>query len=573
MRGSGRRDLISPGGIVNEWVRGRRRPSSWFGIVMMAVLAGGCAEPAVDLVLVGGEVWTGSADQPWATGIAVTDGVIVAVDAEEVIREMIGAETRVVELDGRFAMPGFIDTHTHFLDGGFRLSAVDLRDADSPGEFARRLAEYAEDLEPGEWILGGDWDHEMWGGELPDRSWIDEATPDNPVFVTRLDWHMALANTRALEIAGVSPDVRSPDGGEVVRDETGRLTGVFKDEAMPLVGAHIPRPTEAQRDTALVAAMQHAASLGVTGVTDMGSWADLQTYERAHESGDLTLRVYAFVPLSTVDRLAERVETAGIGDEWLRIGGLKGFVDGSLGSGTALFEEPYTDEPDNSGLFVTPLDDLRRQVSKAEQAGLQVAIHAIGDRAIRVLLDIYQDTEAEFGSRDRRYRIEHAQHLGSADVARFARLGVVAAMQPYHAIDDGRWAERRIGEQRARLTYAFRSLLDSRAVVAFGSDWTVAPLDPLLGLYAAVTRRTLDGANPEGWVPEQRIDVESALKAYTSSAAWASFTDELTGSLSPGRLADVVVLSENPFVVAAERLRDVRVDRTIVGGREVYTRR
>ena len=558
---------------MNEWIRGRRRLSSWFGIAMMAVLAGGHRQPAVDLVLVGGDVWTGDAQQPWAAGIAVADGAIVAVGAEEVIRGMIGAETRLIELEGRFAMPGFIDTHTHFLDGGFRLSAVDLRDADSPEELARRLAEYAEGLEDGEWILGGDWDHEMWGGDLPDRSWIDEVTPDNPVFVTRLDWHMALANTRALEVAGVSPDVISPAGGEVVRDGTGRLTGVFKDEAMLLVAAHLPRPTAAQRDTALVAAMQHAASLGVTGVTDMGSWADLLTYERAHASGDLTLRVYAYVPLSTVDRLVERVEKAGKGDEWLRIGGLKGFVDGSLGSGTALFEEPYTDEPDNSGLFVTPPADLSSQVVKAEQAGMQVAIHAIGDRAIRVLLDLYQDLEGEFGARDRRYRIEHAQHLGSADVDRFARFGVVAAMQPYHAIDDGRWAERRIGEERARLTYAFRSLLDSGAVVAFGSDWTVAPLDPLLGLYAAVTRRTLGGANPEGWVPEQKIDVERALRAYTASAAWASFTDELTGTLSPGRLADIVVLSGNPFEVEPERLGDLEVDLTIVGGREVYSRR
>ena len=572
MRGSGRRDLISPGGIVNERVRARRRLSSWFGIVMMAVLAGGCTETAVDLVLVGGDVWTGDGDQPWATGIAVTEGAIVAVDAEDVIRGMIGAETRVIELDGRFAMPGFIDTHTHFVDGGFRLSAVDLRDADSPEEFARRLAEYAGGLEAGEWILGGDWDHEMWGGELPDRSWIDEVTPDNPVFVTRLDWHMALANTRAMQVAGLSPEVRSPAGGEVVRDGTGRLTGVFKDEAMPLVGAHIPRPSDAQRDSALIAAMRHAASLGLTGVTDMGSWADLETYERAHAAGDLTLRVNAYVPLSTVDRLVERVEKAGNGDEWLRIGGLKGFVDGSLGSGTALFEEPYSDEPDNFGLFVTPLEDLRRQVVKAEQAGMQVAIHAIGDRAIRVLLDLYQDLEGEFGARDRRYRIEHAQHVRPADVDRFARLGVVAAMQPYHALDDGRWAERRIGEQRARLTYAFRSLLDSEAVVAFGSDWTVAPLDPVLGLYAAVTRRTLDGANPEGWVPEQKIDVESALRAYTASAARASFTDERTGTLSPGRLADIVVLNGNPFEVEPERLLDLEVDLTIVGGREVYSR-
>jgi predicted amidohydrolase YtcJ len=557
---------------VNERLVELPRRVWWLGIVVMVALAGGPGEPRADLVLVGGEVWTGDAANPWVSGIAVVDGAIVALGSEDVVRGMIGTDTRVVELDGRFAMPGFIDTHTHFLDGGFRLSAVDLRDADSREEFARRLAEYAEGLQEGEWILGGDWDHEMWGGELPDRSWIDQVTPHNPVFVTRLDWHMALANTRALEVAGVADGVASPPGGEVVRDGTGRLTGVFKDEAMPLVASHIPRPTEAQRDTALIAAMKHAASLGVTSVTDMGSWADLATYERAHKAGDLTLRVYAFVPLSTIDGLVRRIERAGKGDEWLRIGGLKGFVDGSLGSGTALFDEPYSDEPDNSGLFVTPIEELRAQVAKADTSGLQVAIHAIGDRAIGVLLDLYEDLDREFGSRDRRYRIEHAQHIGASDVARFGRLGVVAAMQPYHAIDDGRWAERRIGEDRAQLTYAFRTLLDSGAVVAFGSDWTVAPLDPLLGLYAAVTRRTLDGANPGGWIPEQKIDVESALGAYTSSAAWAGFSDEDTGTLSPGRLADIVVLSESPFQVQPGRLNEIQVDMTIVGGREVYSR-
>ena len=539
---------------------------------MVMVSTGGCGQSPADLVVVGGDVWTGDADHPWASGISVVDGTIESVGSEEVIRGRIGPGTRVIELDGRFAMPGFIDTHTHFLDGGFRLSAVDLRDADSPEEFARRLAEYAERLDEGEWILGGDWDHEMWGGELPDRSWIDDATPDNPVFVTRLDWHMALANTKALEVAGVAADAVSPGGGEVVRDASGRLTGVFKDEAMPMVAAHIPTPSAAQRDSALLAAMEHAASLGVTGVTDMGSWEDLETYERARRSGDLTLRVYAYVPLSTVDSLTRRVEEAGKGDEWLRIGGLKGFVDGSLGSGTAAFETPYTDEPGNTGLFVTTMEELRTQIAKADDAGLQVAIHAIGDRAIRMLLDLYEDQEAQNGPRDRRYRIEHAQHLGGSDVGRFGRLGVIAAMQPYHAIDDGRWAERRIGAERARLTYAFRSLLDSGAVVVFGSDWTVAPLDPLLGLYAAVTRRTLDGSNPEGWVPEQKIDVESALRGYTASAAWAGFWETKTGTLRPGLLADIVVLDESPFAVAPERLPDVRVDLTIVGGREVYSR-
>jgi len=535
-------------------------------------LVAGCGPETADLVLTGGVVWTGDPAQPWAEALAVRGETIQAVGSDAEIRERVGDRTRVVELGGRFAMPGFIDTHTHFLDGGFRLSAVDLRDADTPEEFARRLGEYAAGLQDGEWILGGDWDHEMWGGQLPDRSWIDAVTPRNPVFVTRLDWHMALANTRALELAGVGPDVVAPPGGEVVRGPSGRLTGVFKDEAMPIVGRAIPRPTEAQRDSALVGAMRYAGSLGVTAVTDMGSWEDLETYERARAAGDLTLRVNAFVPLSTVDSLAQRVGAQGRGDDWLRIGGLKGFVDGSLGSGTALFEEPFTDEPGNSGLFVTPMDELASQVERAEAAGLQVAIHAIGDRAIRLLLDLYDAVAAESGERDRRFRVEHAQHLGPADAARFGRLGVVAAMQPYHAIDDGRWAERRIGPERASRTYAFRSLLDGGAVVAFGSDWTVAPLDPMLGVYAAVTRRTLDGANPAGWIPEQKIDVESALRAYTSAAAWAGFMEGRIGLLTEGRLADIVVLDGNPFNIEPEGLRDIRVDLTIVGGREVYAR-
>ncbi len=318
--------------------------------------------------------------------------------------------------------------------------------------------------------------------------------------------------------------------------------------------------------------MQYAASLGVTGVTDMGSWRDLETYERAREAGVLTLRVYAYVPLSSVDSLARRVAARGTGDDWLRIGGLKGFVDGSLGSGTALFESPYTDEPGNSGLLVTPMEELASRVERAEEAGLQVAIHAIGDRAIRLLLDLYASLEERHGPRDRRYRVEHAQHLSPSDVDRFASLGVVAAMQPYHAIDDGRWAERRVGPERARLTYPFRSLMDAGTVVAFGSDWTVAPLDPLLGVYAAVTRRTLDGANPGGWIPEERVDVDEALRAYTTNAAWVGFAGDGVGTLSAGRLADIVVLSGNPFVIEPETIRDLRVEKTIVGGREVYSR-
>ncbi len=528
--------------------------------------------PAPETILVGGPVWSGLSDRPDAKGVAIGRGEILAVGDEETIRAMAGPATEVIELEGRFAMPGFIDTHTHFLEGGFRLASVDLRDAATPEEFARRIAGHASGLPRGSWILGGDWDHELWGGDLPDRAWIDAVTPDHPVFVTRLDWHMALANSRAMEAAGFDPSTPDPPGGEIVRDASGRPTGVFKDEAMNLIYAAVPEPTDAERDEALEAAMAHAASLGVTGVHDMGDWDGLATYRRARAADALTLRVRAFVPLAGWERLAAYVREEGTGDDLLRWGGLKGFVDGSLGSSTALFFAPYADDPAERGLRVTELAALEEQVRGADSAGLQVAIHAIGDRANAELLDLYAAVERDHGPRDRRFRIEHAQHLRPADLPRFARLDVIPAMQPYHAIDDGRWAERKIGAERLAGTYAFRSLIEAGARPAFGSDWTVAPLDPLLGVYAAVTRRTLDGANPGGWLPSERISPAEALRAYTRDAARAGFQEERVGTLRPGMLADLVVLDRSPFEVPSEALRELRVDRTIVGGRTVFRR-
>lgn len=546
------------------------------GLVVLLAAAAGCRvipdATVPDRVVVGGPVWTGRSEAPDARGVAIAGDTILAVGDEETIRAMAGPGTEVIELRGRFAMPGFIDTHTHFLEGGFRLSSVDLRDAATRDEFARRIAEHARGLPDGAWILGGDWDHELWGGALPDRTWIDAVTPDHPVFVTRLDWHMALANSRAMALAGFDPSTPDPPGGEIVRDGAGRPTGVFKDEAMGLIYAAVPEPTDADRDAALVAAMRHAASLGVTGVHDMGDWAGLETYRRARAAGALTLRVRAFVPLAGWERLSEVVRAEGTGDDLLRWGGLKGFVDGSLGSSTALFFEPYADDPAETGLRVTDLATLEGQVRAADAAGLQVAIHAIGDRANAELLDLYAAVERDHGPRDRRFRIEHAQHLRPVDVPRFARLGAIPAMQPYHAIDDGRWAERKIGPGRLPGTYAFRSLVEAGASPAFGSDWTVAPLDPVLGLYAAVTRRTLDGANPDGWVPEERLSLPAALAAYTAGAARAGFQEDRTGTLRPGMLADLVVLDRSPFEVAPEALRELRVDLTLLGGRTVFAR-
>jgi len=547
-------------------------------VLAAAVVTWGCGvngseTPTPDRILVGGSVWTGDASLPTAEAVSIANGRITAVGGSEEIRALAGPDSDVIELDGRFAMPGFIDTHTHFLDGGLRLESVDLRDASSRAEFARRLKEYAEQLPPGTWILGGDWDHELWGGELPDRAWIDEITPQHPVFVTRLDWHMALANSRALELAGFDPSAPDPAGGEIVRDETGRPTGVFKDEAMGFLFAAVPEPTHAEQDSALSAAMRYAASLGVTGVHDMGTWDGLAAYERAHARGALTLRVRAFVPLSTVERLATFVDgRGGVGDDMLSWGGLKGFVDGSLGSSTALFFDPYLDTPSTSGLTVIGMDELADRVRAADAAGLQVAIHAIGDRANAELLDLYGNLVREHGARDRRYRIEHAQHLRPEDYRRFAEFGVIPAMQPYHAIDDGRWAERKIGPDRARSTYAFRSLEAAGARPAFGSDWTVAPLDPLLGVYAAVTRQTLDGAHPDGWIPDQKVSVDQALTAYTRDAARAGFCEDRVGTIRPGMLADIVVLDRSPFDVEPERIKDLQVEMTIVGGETVFER-
>jgi predicted amidohydrolase YtcJ len=437
---------------------------------------------------------------------------------------------------------------------------------------------------PGTWITGGDWDHTLWGGELPRRDWLDAVTPEHPVWVNRLDGHMALANTAALRAAGVADTVGDVAGGEIVRDGARRPTGLLKDNAMDLVGAKVPAPAAALSDRALDAAMRHVAAQGVTTVHHMGTWDDLAVLERAWRAGRLTTRVYAAVPLNTWARLRDtvaekRFAAEGRGDGWLRVGMLKGFVDGSLGSHTAAFEEPFTDAPASAkatagqaadrGLFITPANDLYTWISGADKAGLHVAVHAIGDRANATLLDIFERVARENGARDRRFRIEHAQHLRAEDIPRFAALGVIPSMQPYHAIDDGRWAERVIGA-RIKTTYAFRALLDSGARLAFGSDWYVAPPTPLEGIYAAVTRRTLDDRNPGGWVPEQKITVEEALRAYTVNGAYAWFMERGAGTIAPGMLADVTVIDRDLRAIPPAEIRDARILQTIAGGKIVF---
>ncbi len=524
------------------------------------------------LVIKNARVWTGNSEQPWAEAVASRGDQIIVVGTNADVDTVTGSDTEVISVAGSMLVPGFIDSHVHFISSGAGLASVQLRDAATPEEFAARIGAFAKSIEPGEWIRHGDWDHEMWGGELPRRDWIDALTPDNPVWVYRLDGHMALANSLALELAGIDADSPDIDGGTIVRYADGRPTGILKDNAMMPVETAIPEAVAAQLDREAAAAMQHVAGNGVTSVHDMAGWESLATYRRGHDSGALITRIFSVVPLRDWERLRDEIDGRGKGDEWLRIGGLKGFMDGSLGSHTAAMLEPFTDAPGDKGFLINKLDDLREWITGADAAGLQVMVHAIGDSAIRDLLDIYLDVVESNGERDRRFRMEHAQHIAPEDIERFAIQEVVASMQPYHAIDDGRWAEKVIGAERARTTYAFRSLIDAGARVAFGSDWSVAPATPIDGIYAAVTRRTLDDANPDGWVAEQKVTVEQALHAYTTVAAYASFEEDIKGTLKPGMLADFVLLDRDLTAVPPEAIRDTQILRTIVGGTVVYER-
>jgi predicted amidohydrolase YtcJ len=544
-----------------------------FSLLFFAVcfsLSLNAQSPAETIIV--GRVWTGNPQQAWAEAIAIQGDSIIRVGTIADVNVYAGPLTSVIRTAaGTLIVPGFIDTHTHFVEGGFRLSSVQLRDAKTKEEFITRIKDFAATAPKGSWIMGGDWDHENWGGELPDRAWIDKVTPKNPVWINRLDGHMSLANSAALKAAGITDKVADVEGGTIVRDKKGRMTGILKDNAMNLVWPKVPDAPAELEDRALDAAMKYVAERGVTSVHNMSGY--MNALERAHAANKLRTRIYAGMQLSDWNDLKIKIDKQGRGDKWLKIGNLKGFVDGSLGSHTAAFFKPFIDAPRDSGFFITPEKDLYEWTSAADKAGLQVMVHAIGDRAINTILNIFERVERENGNRDRRFRIEHAQHIAPSDIPRFASLNVIASMQPYHAIDDGRWAEKIIGPERIKTTYAFRSLLDTKAKLVFGSDWFVAPPTPLEGIYAAVTRRTLDDKNPGGWVPEQKITVEEALRAYTIDAAYSSFDEKIKGSLVKGKLADLVILDQDITVIDPAKIRDVKVLKTYVGGKVVFERR
>lgn len=532
---------------------------------------------AADLIIINGVVHTMDPSRAVVEALAIHGNRIVALGKSDEIKKLAGVNTRTIDAKKRLVLPGFNDAHVHFLSGGFQLSSVDLRDANTPTEFAERIRRFATNLPSGRWVTGGDWDHERWSdAKLPTKELIDRFTPNTPVFVSRLDGHMALANSLALKLAGVNRQTLDPSGGVIVRDSNGEPTGILKDAAQSFVWKVMPPASFEEKLTAARAATDYAATLGVTSVQDMSAGSDVGIYQTLMDRGELKTRIYAVAPLPAWERLARTGVRAHFGSEMLRVGGLKGFADGSLGSTTALFYEPYRDAPATSGIAsdeMYPEGSMLKRVHDADRAGLQILIHAIGDRANDLILSIFEQVERENGARDRRFRVEHAQHLRAQDIARFARDKVIASMQPYHAIDDGRWAEKRIGKDRAKTTYAFRTLLDAGVMLAFGSDWTVAPLDPILSIYGAVTRRTIDGKNPKGWIPEQKISVEEAVRAYTAGSAYAEFQDQVKGTVTPGKLADLVMLSDNIFKIESKEIEKVKVLMTIVDGRVVYEAR
>ena len=556
----------------------------YFDIVNMrsikAILSVACAvltataayTQTADLVITNANVHTVSTSQPKAQSIAVIGNKIVALGSDAETRGFIGPKTRVIDAKGKLIVPGFNDAHVHFLETGAQLSAVDLRSAKSPQEFVERIRAFAAKLPKGRWILGGQWDHENWTpNNLPTAAMIDAVTPDNPVFVNRLDGHMAVANSLAIKLAGVNKDTPEVAGGLIVRDAAGNPAGVFKDAAMGYIEKVIPDATFEQKLEYGQAVTDHAASLGVTSVQDMSAGTDVGVYQELLRRGTLKTRVYGCSPLADYKRWENTGLHYAFGDAMVRVGCLKGYADGSLGSTTAWFFDPYVDAPNTSGLPRAEVNStMKGNIVAADKAALQVFIHAIGDRANATVLDYYENLNSVNGQRDRRFRIEHAQHLRQQDIPRFGQLNVIASMQPFHIIDDGRWAWKRLDDKRIRGTYAFRTILDTGGVLAFGSDSPVAPLNPIWGVYAAVTRRTLDDKNPNGWIPEQKISVAETVKAFTWGSAFAEFQEGVKGTIEPGKLADFVILSDDIFTIDPVKIWNVKVLTTVVDGKVVY---
>ncbi|MFL5312589.1 MAG: amidohydrolase [Myxococcales bacterium] len=533
--------------------------------------------PAADLLLRGGTVFVAAGKR--STAVAVRGDRIAALGEEA--ERMAGPPTRIVDLRGRLVTPGMNDAHCHLGAGGLSMLEVDLRGASSLREIESRVRAAADKAAPGEWITGRGWDQtrlrpsELGPGGWPTNETLDRASPRHPVYLRRVDGHTGWANSRALHLARIDERTPDPPGGEIVRDARGVPTGILKENAKELVADAVPPDSPDKLRRGILAALDLAARTGVTSVQSEVTPADLDIYRALRATGRLTVRIYGWLPLTmeVVRALEQRGERAASGDAWVRTGLVKAYADGTLGSRTAWMLEPYSDNPSTRGIQRIAGPELEALVLAADRAGLQVAVHAIGDAANREVLDAIERAAAATGRLGARHRIEHAQVLDAADIPRFARLGAIASMQPTHATSDMRWAEERIGRARAEEgAYAWRKLLDAGARVAFGTDFAVEPLDPVEGLYSAVTRQSREkpGTPPGGWLPSQRLSMEEALSLYTASSAYAEFQEEVKGTLDPGMLADLVVWERDLLTIPPEQILQAKPVLTVVGGRAVY---
>ena len=513
-------------------------------------------------------VWTGERSHPWTDAIALRGNRIVAL-GERASRSVAARRTHVIDLGGAMVVPGMMDNHTHFISGSQMLTQIDLLSVKSRQQLVETVAKGAARLKAGRWLEGFGWDEQRWGGELPDRSWIDPVTPNTPVSIARTDGHNIFVNTVALKLAGIDRNTPDPAGGRIVRDSNGEPTGVLRDNAMDLVTKVVPAWSDADLDAAVQIGIRNALSRGTTQVhgADM-DWITFDALRRARARGETGLRFYPSVWAKHWQKLADIIRREGRGDDWVRWGIVKAMADGALGSRTAYMDKPFANDPTNSGLLIQPIAEMQDWCEGADRAGLQVEVHAIGTKAVDLTLDMFAAIARKNGPRDRRSRIEHAQHINEGSIPRFRKQGVIASMQPYHAIDDGRWAAGPLGPDRINGSWAFRSLLDSGATLTFGSDWPVAPVDPLGGIEAAVRRVTTDGKGVFG--AAQRITVAEALHAYTAANAFGGFQEAKLGTLAPGKLADFAVLDSDLFRVAPDRIGATRVLRTIVDGKERY---
>ncbi|CAM8917138.1 unnamed protein product [Rhodiola kirilowii] len=555
------------------------------GVVFAAVTLSFFSPPysslhAADSMVKNARIYTSDDSLPFADSMAIRHGRILRVGNYSFVKEVVGKGTQELDAGGKVVVPGFIDSHVHFISGGLQIMRVELRGVNRKEELIKRIHEAVKNKKQGSWVLGGGWNNDFWGGDLPMASWIDDITPCNPVWLTRMDGHMGLANSVAIKMAKITKDTNDPTGGTIINSSDDEPTGLLIDSAMKLLIASIPEVSVDERKEALLRASNLALARGVTTVVDVGryfpgasvelSWEDLSdVYRWADSAKRMKTRVCLFFPMETWSRLKGLIRVSGRKlSDWIFLGGVKAFSDGSLGSNSALFYEPYADDPHNYGLQVTDFDTLSNMTLDSDRSGLQVAIHAIGDKANDMILDLYESVISANGVRDRRPRVEHAQHLAAVSATRFGQLGVIASVQPDHLLDDADSAAKKLGIERANGgSYLFKTLLAHNAELTFGSDWPVADINPIRSIKTAMLRRPPGWEIP--WIASECVTLNEALKAYTISAARACFLDNEVGSLSPGKLADFVILSANSLDDFAMNV-SVYIEATYVGGVRSY---